>query len=103
MTISFRDGPPVCSAKANQPIVLARAVPAEALDAAVEAEVAPYLDCAPGAVAAAKKLAQDLGSGITDATIEASIAALVQQWAGKEAPEGISAFFERRKPGWARG
>ena len=83
--------------------VLARVVLAEELDAAVEAEVAPYLDCAPGAVAAAKKLAQDLGSGIDEATIEMSIAALVNQWSGEEAPEGISAFFERRKPGWARG
>ena len=83
--------------------VLARVVLAEELDAAVEAEVAPYLDCAPGAVAAAKKLAQDLGSGIDETTIEMSIAALVNQWSGEEAPEGISAFFERRKPGWARG
>jgi len=40
--------------------LLARAVPADDLDAAVEREVLPYLACAPGAVAAAKKLAQDL-------------------------------------------
>ena len=83
--------------------VLAKVVPAEALDAAVEAEVAPYLDCAPGAVAAAKQLARDLGSGISAETSDMSIAALVKQWTGNEAPEGIAAFFERRKPGWAAG
>ncbi len=83
--------------------VLAKAVPEEALDAAVEVEVAPYLNAAPGAVAAAKKLAQRLGSDISEADVEHSIAALVAQWEGAEAPEGVAAFFERRKPGWAAG
>ena len=39
----------------------ARAVPEGELDAAVEAEVAPYLACAPGAVAEAKRLVRALG------------------------------------------
>ncbi|HBT01718.1 MAG TPA: enoyl-CoA hydratase, partial [Citreicella sp.] len=34
--------------------LLARAVPPDRLDAAVEAEITPYLACAPGAVRAAK-------------------------------------------------
>ncbi len=80
--------------------ILARSVPAEALAAAVEAEVAPYLACAPGAVAAAKKLARDLGSGVDAATVELSIAALAARWESEEAAEGIDAFFEKRKPGW---
>ena len=41
--------------------LLARVVPAEELDAAVEAEVKPYLSCAPGAVAASKRLTRLLG------------------------------------------
>jgi methylglutaconyl-CoA hydratase len=41
--------------------LLARAVPAEELDEAVEAEVAPYLACAPGAVAEGKALVRRLG------------------------------------------
>ncbi len=81
--------------------LLARAVAPEALDAAVEAEVAPYLNAAPGAVAEAKKLTRRLGPRIDDAVIDETIAALVRCWEGPEAAEGISAFFERRKPGWA--
>ena len=77
--------------------------PADALDAAVEAEVAPYLSCAPGAVAAAKRLARRLGPPIGPAEIEASIDALVAVWEGHEAPEGISAFFDKRKPRWQAG
>jgi methylglutaconyl-CoA hydratase len=81
--------------------LLAQAVPPEALDAAVEAEVAPYLLVAPGAVAAAKKLARDLGPRIDDAAIAQSIEALITCWEGDEAAEGIAAFFDRRPPRWA--
>ena len=81
--------------------VLAKAVPSEALDAAVEAEVVPYLKCAPQAVAAAKSLARRLGPPIDDSIIDETIAALVQQWEGGEAPEGISAFFDKRAARWA--
>lgn len=80
--------------------LLARAVPADQLAGAVEAEVAPYLACAPGAVAAAKRLARDLGPRLDDAVIDHTIAALVERWEGAEAQEGISAFFDKRKPGW---
>ena len=81
--------------------IVARAVAADALDAAIAAEVEPYLDCAPGAVAAAKALALRLGSGVSDADVAHSIDALIAQWEGDEAPEGIAAFFERRRPRWA--
>lgn len=81
--------------------LLARAVPAEALDAAVEAEVAPYLACAPGAVAEAKALVRRLGPPIDEAVIAETIEALVRRWESPEAAEGIAAFFERRKAPWA--
>lgn len=81
--------------------LLARVVASEALDAAVEAEVAPYLDCAPGAVAAAKALARRLGPSIGEAEIAMSIDALIDQWEGDEARSGIAAFFAREKPPWA--
>ncbi len=80
--------------------IVARVVGADALDAAIEAEVAPYLDCAPGAVAAAKALALHLGAGIDDAAVEHSINALIAQWEGEEAAEGIAAFFGKRKARW---
>ncbi len=81
--------------------LLAHAVPPEALEDAVEAEIRPYLACAPGAVARAKALAQHLGAGVTSEDVEHSIAQLVACWEGPEAQDGIAAFFERRKPGWA--
>jgi len=83
--------------------LLARAVPKGDLDAVVEAEVAPYLDCAPGAVARAKALLRGLGPRIDDAVIAGTVEALAEAWAGDEAPEGIAAFFERRAPGWQQG
>lgn len=81
--------------------LLARAVPPEGLDDAIEAEITPYLACAPQAVARAKALAQHLGGPVTQAQIDHSIAELVACWEGPEAQEGIEAFFARRKPGWA--
>lgn len=82
--------------------LLARAVPAAELDAAVEAEVAPYLACAPGAVAEAKALARRLGPRIDEGVIAETIEALVRRWESPEAAEGIAAFFERRAPSWKR-
>ncbi|WP_170340387.1 crotonase/enoyl-CoA hydratase family protein [Ruegeria arenilitoris] len=80
--------------------LLARAVPADELDAAIEAEVQPYLSCAPGAVASAKALVRNLGPRIDDAVIDHTIRALVDRWETDEAREGIGAFFDKRKPSW---
>jgi len=80
--------------------LLARVVQADDLDAAVEAEVLPYLSTAPGAVAAAKALARSLGPQITPEVIDATIERLVDCWEGDEARDGIAAFFEKRKPRW---
>ena len=90
------------SAEAVRLGLLAAAVPAEALDAAVEAEVSPYFATAPGAVAAAKKLVRRLGPQIDEAVIAETIEALVRQWESPEAVEGVEAFFARRPPGWAQ-
>jgi methylglutaconyl-CoA hydratase len=81
--------------------IVSRIVPASDLDKAIAAEVDPYLSCAPGAVAAAKRYARSYGTVIDAATIERSIAALMTQWESDEAAEGIAAFFEKRKPRWA--
>ena len=80
--------------------LLARAVPVENLDAAVEAEVAPYLSCAPGAVASAKALARALGPRLDDEVIDHTIAQLVARWETEEASEGIGAFFDKRPAAW---
>lgn len=80
--------------------IIAKAVSSHALDDAVAMEVDPYLNCAPGAVAAAKAYARSLGPVIDESVIARSIDALISQWDGAEAKEGISAFFDRRTPQW---
>ncbi|WP_298969919.1 crotonase/enoyl-CoA hydratase family protein [uncultured Roseobacter sp.] len=80
--------------------ILARCVLPEGLAEAIEAEVLPYLACAPGAVAAAKQLARDLGPRIDASVVDHTISALAAQWETEEAAEGIAAFFDKRKPGW---
>ncbi|MFT4744141.1 MAG: methylglutaconyl-CoA hydratase [Yoonia sp.] len=82
--------------------IIAKAVSPETLDAAIEAEVAPYLNCAPNAVAAAKALARRLGPTIDDATVAASIDALIAAWDGDEAAQGIATFFDKQPPPWAK-
>lgn len=82
--------------------IVARAVPADDLDAAVAAEVTPYLSCAPGAVAAAKAFARSLGPVIDTATVERSIDALIARWEAEEAAQGIAAFFDRKPAPWVR-
>ncbi|SHG80718.1 methylglutaconyl-CoA hydratase [Cognatiyoonia sediminum] len=81
--------------------LLARVVSEAQLNEAVEAEVAPYLECAPGAVANAKALARRLGPVIDDAVIEMSAQTLVDQWEAGEAVKGIEAFFAKEKAPWA--
>lgn len=80
--------------------ILARVVAPGDLDAAIEAEVAAYLKCAPGAVADAKALARRLGPVIDDAVIEMTVQSLVGRWEGEEIREGIAAFFEKRSASW---
>jgi len=80
--------------------LLAQAVSSEALAAAIEVEVVPYLSVAPGAVARTKKLIADQGGNIPEEQIDMTIAALVETWEADEAPEGIGAFFDKRKPRW---
>lgn len=78
----------------------ARVVSPDDLDQAVEAEVAPFLLGAPGAIAAAKAQCRSLGVKIDEAVIEDSIDRLIATWENDEASEGIGAFFEKRKPRW---
>ena len=91
------------AAEASDLGIVARAVPSGDLDAAVEAEIAPYLDAAPGAVAGAKALARHLAGAPGDAEIEHSVSELVKRWETDEARDGIAAFFDRRHPPWSGG
>lgn len=80
--------------------LLAKAVSKEELDAAVEAEVLPYLSTAPAAVANAKSYARSLGPVIDEEAMLRSANALADAWETSEAVEGVCAFFEKRKADW---
>lgn len=82
--------------------IVARVVEDADLDAAVEAEVAPYLSVAPRAVGAAKALARSLGPRIDDAVIEDTIRRLADTWEGEEARHGIEAFLTKTPARWSR-
>lgn len=89
------------AAEAERLDIIAAHVPADDLDATVEAEVAPYLSVAPRAVGAAKAMARSLGPVIDDATIDATVARLAATWEGDEAMHGLEAFLTKTKPRWA--
>lgn len=82
--------------------LLAKVVSAEALDDAIEAEVVPYLSCAPGAVADSKALIRALSKPINQEVIDHTVAALAARWESPESLEGISAFFDKRPPNWIK-
>lgn len=81
--------------------VIARAVPEDELDIAVEAEVAPYLSVAPEAVGAAKALTRALGSRIDPGVIDDTIRRLADTWEGEEATHGIASFLGKTPARWA--
>lgn len=80
--------------------LIGRAVPNDALDAAVSAAIEPYLSVAPEAVGEAKALARFLGSEISREVIEETIRRFADMGERPEAQEGIDAFLEKRKPSW---
>lgn len=99
----FMSGRQIGAAEAVELGLLASAVAETDLDAAIEAEVEPYLACAPGAVARAKALLRAMGPRIDERMIAHTVAELNACWEGEEARKGVAAFFDRRKPDWAGG
>jgi methylglutaconyl-CoA hydratase len=82
--------------------LVGRVVGADALDAAVAAEVGPYLKTAPEAVAAAKRLARSLGPRIDAATVAETVERLADVWETEAARDGVTAFLEKRPAPWVR-
>jgi methylglutaconyl-CoA hydratase len=72
----------------------------EELDEAVEHEVSAYLQCAPGAVANAKRLIQFVSTHSAQENLEYTANALADAWESAEIREGIDAFVHKRKPNW---
>lgn len=76
--------------------LVAQVVPPDALDAAVQAEVDLYQDCAPGAVREAKALLRRLAPAVSPEAVETSTEALAERWDSAEARDRIAAFFAKR-------
>jgi len=72
------------------------------LDDAVERRVAGFLKCAPGAVAATKRLIDFVDRQSPEASFHYTIDRVAEMWSSDEAEEGINSFMEKRKPAWAR-
>ena len=72
----------------------------EQLDAAVEREVAAALQCAPGAVTAAKELICYVSTHNAQENLDYTARALADSWETAEIREGIDAFLNKRKPNW---
>lgn len=89
------------AAEAREIGLVAEIAASDALDAAVEKYVAPYLSVAPAAVGSGKKLLRFLGPRIDDAVIDVTIEHLADCWESEEAREGIEAFLNKRPPRWA--
>ena len=91
------------AAEAAELGILARAVPEAELDDAVEAEIAPYLSVAPGAVGRAKALTRALGPRIDAAVIDDTIRRLADTWETEEAAHGIDSFLAKTPARWVQG
>lgn len=76
-----------------------RVVPSDGLDAAVDDAVADLLRCAPGALAAIKRLPA-MVSGDPAAARAATMDLLVERLASDEGREGLRAFLEKRPAAW---
>lgn len=77
---------------------------AAALDAAQERLAGLMSACAPGAVADAKRLADDVfGKPIDHHLLADTAHRIAARRASPEGREGVRAFLERRKPDWAKG
>jgi methylglutaconyl-CoA hydratase len=71
------------------------------IDAALQSTLSTLSHNGPAAMRESKRLCRDFsGRSIDDKTIEDSARRIATIRAGDEAKEGISAFLEKRKPGW---
>ncbi len=72
------------------------------LDDAMERLSSEIMACAPGAVAASKALVDDItGVPIDDELLEETAKLIADRRASEEGQEGVRAFLDKRKPGWA--
>lgn len=71
------------------------------LDAKLSATITQVLDCAPEANAMTKAIILNVARQDMDLVLDDAAAKFAQAVRGREAPEGIGAFMQKRKPAWA--
>jgi len=91
------------AAEAKRIGLVHEAVPATALDGAVDAIIGNILKNAPASLRACKTLIRDSAGPVTEAVRDDTAARIAAIRATPEGQEGISAFFEKRKPAWMAG
>lgn len=76
-------------------------VPADALDDTVASLLKSLLAASPDAVAAAKRLVNDVaGRPLTDALVQDTVVRIADIRASEQGREGVRSFLEKRKPSW---
>jgi methylglutaconyl-CoA hydratase len=76
-------------------------VPADALDDTVAGLLKSLLAASPDAVAAAKRLVNDVaGQSLTDALVQDTVVRIADIRASEQGREGVRSFLEKRKPSW---
>jgi len=73
------------------------------LDNAVERQVQLFLRCAPGAVAATKRLIAFVDRETGEASFRYTVDLVAAMWSSAEAAEGIDSFLQKRAPRWRPG
>jgi methylglutaconyl-CoA hydratase len=99
----FLTGERFAAAKAAAIGLVHRVVRLDELDAAVDERVRELLHAAPGAVAAAKDLVRSVSGHPVDGVRELVCRRIAERRASDEGREGLSAFLEKRDPGWGVG
>jgi len=97
----FLNALPLTAQKAKALKLVDEVVPAAELDAAVEKEIACVLQCAPGAIAATKKLIFHVASHDIDASQAYTARLLADTWETPDGQEGIRCFFAKQTPSWS--
>lgn len=75
-------------------------VDAADLDAAIERELADLLQCAPGAVAATKRLIAYVATHDLPTSMRYTADRLADAWETAEGREGVACFFDKKPPAW---
>jgi methylglutaconyl-CoA hydratase len=98
----FLTGRRIDAVEATSIGLLSRCVSRDQLDSAVEEEIDMVLKCAPGALAANKRLIEYVSTHHSADNVVYTVDRVAEMWAWEEAAEGMKSFIEKRKPVWAK-